>query len=136
MVQINIVGNATNDAEIKSINGKQLISFSLAHNEKFKNAQGVQQEKTYYFRCSYWSESTALAQYIKKGQQVFVSGNQVTANGYANAQGQISASIELRVTLVQLLGNKSKETPKSSQNEGVSDNGGIVPDNTTENLPF
>ena len=114
MVKIHIIGNVVADAKISVVNGKQVIAFSVAHNEKFKNPQGVLTEKGYFFNCNYWSDSAAIAQYIKKGTQIYVEGSQVTANGYSTTQGQINASVNVRVQSIQLLNSSSQQPTQTT----------------------
>jgi single-strand DNA-binding protein len=82
------------------------MNFTLAHSEKYKDSQGNLQEKTIWVDCAYWSDRTALAQYLQKGTQVYVEG-QPEARSFQRNDGTPGSSLSLRVREVQLLGSKS-----------------------------
>lgn len=107
---IHLIGNVGKDAEVKSTQqGKQYISFSVAHTEKFGD-----QEKTTWFSCTKWVNdggSTAVANYIKKGGKVAVMGN-ISARAYAGADGTPQASLDIRVITIELMGG----TPQAGAN--------------------
>jgi single-strand DNA-binding protein len=92
------------------------MNFTVAHTEKFKDAQGVQKERTVWVDCAYWSEKTGIAPYLKKGTQVFVEGAP-DLRTYTKTDGTFGATIALRVLGVQLLGSKP------SDNSGSADSG-------------
>ena len=113
MIKLQIIGNLGKDCIVKEINGKNVINFSVAHHEKFKDAQGNQKERTTWAECAYWTERTAIAPYLKKGQQVFVEGTP-EVEGYMNKENQPAATLRVRVQSVQLLGSR----PEGSQQNG------------------
>ena len=114
MIKLQIIGNLGKDCIVKEINGKSVINFSVAHHEKFKDSQGVLKEKTIWAECAYWTERTALAPYLKKGQQVYVEGFP-EVEGYMNKDNQPGATLRVRVLNVQLLGSRPEGTPQSGQ---------------------
>lgn len=74
MLQVEIIGNIGNDAQVKDFNGKKYISFNVAHSEKFTTKQGVETERTTWVSVLRPGES-GLVQYFKKGTPVFVRGD-------------------------------------------------------------
>ena len=74
MIKLQIIGNLGRDCVVNNVSGKNVINFAVAHTEKFKNAQGVQQDKTIWVDCAYWTERVAIAPYLKKGTMVFADG--------------------------------------------------------------
>jgi|SRR5687767_10828244 len=105
MIKLQIVGNLGKDCIVKEINGKNVINFSVAHTERFKDAQGNQKERTTWVECAYWTDRTAIAPYLKKGQLVYAEGSP-EAEGYMNKDNQAAATLRMRVQNVQLLGSK------------------------------
>jgi len=103
MIKLQIIGNLGADCIQKEINGKNVINFNVAHTEKFKDAQGNVVEKTIWANCAYWTDRTAVAQYLKKGKQVFVDGSP-EVEVYTNKDGQPAATLRVRVRDLQLLG--------------------------------
>lgn len=108
MIKLQVIGNLGKDALVNNVNGKNVINFTVAHTEKFKDAQGNQKDKTTWVDCAYWTDRTAVAPYLKKGTQVYVEG-QPDVRTYTTQDGRNGATLSLRVTQVQLLGSKSSE---------------------------
>ncbi len=103
MIKLQIIGNLGADCIQKEVNGKTVINFNVAHSEKFKDAQGVLKERTTWVNCAYWTDRTAVAQYLTKGRTVYAEGAP-EAEGYTNKDGQITATLRMRVFTIQLLG--------------------------------
>ena len=114
MIKLQIIGNLGKDCTVKEVNGKNVINFSVAHHEKFKDSQGIQKERTTWVECAYWTDRTAVAPYLKKGQQVFVEGTP-EVEGYMNKENQPSATLRVRVQNVQLLGSRPEGGAQGNQ---------------------
>ncbi len=108
MIKLQVIGNLGKDAIVNNVNGKNVINFTVAHTERFKDAQGVQKDRTTWVDCAYWTDRTAIAPYLKKGTQVFVEG-QPDVRTYQTQDGRQGASLTLRIASVQLLGSKNNE---------------------------
>ncbi|MEN9497508.1 MAG: hypothetical protein RL750_407 [Bacteroidota bacterium] len=109
MIKMQVIGNLGKDCVVNTVNGKNVINFTVAHTEKFKDSQGNQQEKTIWVDCAYWTDRTALSQYLTKGKQVYVEG-QPEARSFQRNDGTPGSSLSLRVRDVQLLGGRSEQT--------------------------
>ena len=114
MIKLQIIGHLGTDCTTNEVNGKTVINFPVAHSEKYKDAQGNQVEKTIWVKCAYWTDRTALAQYLKKGQLIYAEGTP-QAEGYLNKDNQNAASLKLRVFQVQLLGSKNDNQGGNAQ---------------------
>lgn len=108
MIKLQLIGNLGKDAIVNNVNGKSVINFTVAHTERYKDAQGNQKDRTVWVDCSYWTDRTAVAPYLKKGTQVFVDG-QPDVRTYTTQDGRQGATLSLRVASVQLLGGKGNE---------------------------
>jgi single-strand DNA-binding protein len=108
MVRMQAIGHLGRDAVTNNVNGKTVINFTVAHTEKSKDAQGNPKEKTIWVDCAYWTDRTAVSQYLKKGTQVYVEG-QPDIRTYTTQDGRNGASLTLRVGNIQLLGGRSAE---------------------------
>ncbi len=117
MIKLQVIGYLGRDCVTNSVNGKSVMNFSIAHSEKFKDAQGNLKEKTTWVDCAYWSDRTNLAPYLKKGTQVYAEGFPEPKT-YQKNDGTTGVSLSLRIMNLQLLG---------SGNKGENGNG----DNTT-----
>ena len=105
MIKMQVIGNLGKDCVVNTVNGKNVINFTVAHTEKYKDSQGNQQEKTTWVDCAYWTDRTAIAQYLTKGKQVYVEG-QPEARSFQRNDGSPGASLSLRVREIQLLGGR------------------------------
>ena len=121
MVRMQAIGNLGKDAVTNTVNGKTVINFTVAHTEKGRDrdAQGNPKDKTIWVDCAYWTERTAVAQYLKKGTQEYVEG-QPDIRTYTTQDGRQGASLTLRVGSLQLLGGRSGDN--SSSDSGNSSN--------------
>lgn len=106
MIKMQVIGRLGKDCVVNTVNGKNVINFTVAHSEKYKDSQGNLQEKTIWVDCAYWTDRTAIAQYLTKGTQVFVEG-QPEARSFQRNDGTPGASLSLRVREVQLLGGRN-----------------------------
>ena len=115
MIKLQIIGNLGKDCIVKEINGKHVINFSVAHTERFKDAQGNQKERTTWVECAYWTDRTAIAPYLVKGTSVYAEGSP-EADPYTNKEGQAAATLRMRVQNIQLLGGNKDSQGASSGN--------------------
>lgn len=129
MIKLQIVGNLGGDCIQKEVNGKTVINFNVAHTEKFKDAQGNLKERTTWVNCAYWTDRTAVAQYLKKGKQVYVEGSP-EADGYLNKENQPAATLRMRVQNLQLLGGGEGSPVGNSGNHSMA-----TSDTVTTNAP-
>ena len=118
MIKLQVIGNLGKDCIVNAVNAKNVINFSVAHTEKYKDAQGVQKEKTTWVECAYWAERTAIAPYLRKGTMVYVEGTPEVRQ-YTKNDGTSGATLSLRVISVQLLGQKQE----GSNQAGIPNNG-------------
>jgi single-strand DNA-binding protein len=142
MIKMQIIGNLGKDCVVNTVNGKSVINFTVAHTEKYKDSQGNQQEKTTWVDCAYWTDRTALAQYLVKGKQVYAEG-QPEARSFQRNDGTPGSSLSLRVREVQLLGGKSdsggspayQQSGAAASGSGTSIPAGEVSE-PVDDLPF
>ena len=139
MIKLQVIGHLGKDCTTNVVNGKNVINFSVAHTEKFKDATGNQKEKTIWVECAYWTDRTAIAPYLKKGQQVFAEGS-AEVRTYAKNDGTAGASLTMRVQSVQLLGSATRtENSTGSAGNNFGSNGIPVASEMSEpvdDLPF
>jgi len=141
MIKMQIIGNLGKDCVVNTVNGKNVINFTVAHTEKYKDNQGNQQEKTIWVDCAYWTDRTAIAQYLTKGKQVYAEGRPEVKSFQRN-DGTPGSSLTMRVLEVQLLGGKGESgaAPAYAGNSSSSSGSNIPsPSDITEpidDLPF
>jgi single-strand DNA-binding protein len=105
MIKMQVIGNLGKDCTVNTVNGKNVINFTVAHTEKYKDSQGNNQEKTTWVECAYWTDRTAVAPYLTKGTQVFAEGTP-EVRSFTRNDGTAGASLSVRIREVQLLGRK------------------------------
>lgn len=133
MQKIEIIGRIGTDATINEANsGNTVINFNAAVSEKWKDKQGNKQEKTTWYRCSWWINNTVIAKYLTKGTQVYVLGTP-NANAYTNNSGEIVVQEGINVRTLELLGGGNAS--------GSGDNSAAAPksdsfDDEESDLPF
>jgi single-strand DNA-binding protein len=142
MIKMQIIGNLGKDCIVNTVNGKNVINFTVAHTEKYKDSQGNQQEKTTWVDCGYWTDRTAIAQYLTKGKQVYVEGKP-DVRAYQKNDGTAGASLSMTVREVQLLGGRgdSGGAPAYSGNTAAATSNTNVPSPSDitepiDDLPF
>lgn len=134
MQKIMIIGIIGKDAEVKQVNDKYLLSFSVACSTKIK----TEYKTTWYKVVSFSDSKPNLAEYLKKGTTVFVEG-EPKINTYTNKDGITESNFEIIFPKIQLISGSKKEeqqqapTPVQQQTPSVIytedvDNG--------DNLPF
>jgi len=119
MIKLQIVGNLGKDAILKEVNGKSVINFSVAHTERFKDSTGNLKERTTWVECAYWTDRTAVAQYLKKGKMVYAEGSP-EADAYMNKENQAAATLRMRVQNLQLLGGNEGAASSLGSNSAAS----------------
>ncbi|RYY60677.1 MAG: single-stranded DNA-binding protein [Chitinophagaceae bacterium] len=117
MIKMQVIGNLGKDCLVNTVNGKNVINFTVAHTEKYKDSQGTNQERTTWVDCAYWTDRTALSPYLTKGKQVFVEGTPEIRT-FTRQDGTSGASLSLRIREVQLLGGRAEGGAPSGGNGG------------------
>ena len=119
MLQVEIIGNIGNDAQVKDFNGKKYTAFNVAHSEKFKNQQGVETERTTWVSVLKPGES-AVAQYLKKGTPVFVRGD-LSVKAYKDNAGNWQVGVNCLAREVQLLPGGKRDQNAGTQQEAPAE---------------
>lgn len=134
MKQVQITGNLGRDAQHNTSNGNDFISFTVGVSEKWKNAQGEQQEKTDWF--SVMTKQKSLLPYLKKGTKVFVQGK-LSVGIYRNEKNNTNqVDLSVNALSIELLssnaaGNGSTQAPAAQAQQS----GAGAPDGS-DDLPF
>lgn len=98
-------GTVGKDAEVRyTPAGMAVLSVNVANNVGFGDKQ-----QTLWVRVALFGKRAEgqLATYLKKGQQVFVSG-ELTQNEYKANDGTTRTSLELNANIIDLVGKKSE----------------------------
>jgi single-strand DNA-binding protein len=111
---MNIIGRVTKDAQVRTLsNSKQVVNFSVAINDSYRNKAGERIEQTTYFDCTYWL-SVKVATILTKGTLVELTGR-VSARGWTGNDGETHAGLNFNTSQIKLhLGVKKSETAQAT----------------------
>ena len=115
-------GTVGRDAEVKSTpSGQTVLNVTVANNIGFGERQ-----QTLWIRVALWGKRAEgqLAQYLKKGQQVFVSG-ELTQRDYQANDGSTKSALELTANVIDLVGKRNDSnagSPNNPRHEAQVDN--------------
>ncbi len=114
---MNIIGRLTRDAEIRTLSqDKQVVNFSVATNDSYKNKEGERIEQTTYFDCAYWI-SPNVAKILTKGTLVELSGR-VSARSWMGKDGEAHAGLKFHTSEIKLHGGSKKSQLEDSATGG------------------
>ena len=103
------IGHIGNDAVVSVLPSKQsVINFSVAITEKYTDGQGVKHENTTWVSCAKFGEKTKVAEYLKQGTMVCITGTPST-ECYQKKGGEYVAQLKCKVDTIDLLVTKSIE---------------------------
>lgn len=123
-----IFGNLTRDPEIKTLpSGTSVVTFGVATNRVWKNKNGEKQEEVQFHNIViFGKQADNTAQYLKKGDSVFIEGRLQTRNWEAQ-DGSKRNRTEIVAERVQF-------GPKRGPRTGGAETGKAQPDKKTEEL--
>jgi single-strand DNA-binding protein len=124
MLQLEVIGNLGNDAEIKEFSGKKYVSMNVAHSEKKKDGS----ENTVWVSVLWYGDGGGLFQYLKRGCKVFLRGRLVP-KAYTDKQNQPQCALNMYANEVNLCGGKQESTRQDAATTSAAPN----PD---DDLPF
>lgn len=107
MNQITIIGHLGNDAKVHVINNQNVINFSVAVGDDFKDAAGQWQQRTIWYSVSLWRDR--VIDDLKKGTLVMAQGTP-RINSYKNAQGVDVYGIQISAQTIKRLSKKEEGT--------------------------
>jgi len=99
-------GTVGRDAEVRSLpSGQTVLNVTVANNIGFGS-----REQTLWIRVALWGKRAEgqLQNYLKKGQQVFVSG-ELSQSEYQGNDGTTRTSLELNANIIDLLGKRNEQ---------------------------
>lgn len=131
---VTLVGRTTRDIDMRySGNGTAIANFSLAVNRPFKNANG-EQETDFINIVQFGKGAELTAQYVKKGNQIGLTGRIQTRN-YENNEGKrvyVTEVVADRVAFLESKGQSNNQQQKQSKNNGQKE----AIDVSDDSLPF
>jgi single-strand DNA-binding protein len=104
----------TKDAQVRTLsNSKQVVNFSVAINDSYRNKVSEPIEQTTYFDCAYWI-SSKVANILTRGSLVELTGR-ISARAWTGNDGEVHAGLNLNISHIKLhLGVKKSETAQAT----------------------
>lgn len=112
MLKCEVIGNLGADAQVKGENGKEFISFNMAHTDKWTDEAGTVHEQTQWVSCIINDVNTKVLPYLLKGKTVFVRGDARLRVFSSEKERRMVAGMTVNVREVELLGGSSDEVPR------------------------
>jgi len=130
---MNITGRLTRNAEVRTLsNEKQVVNFSVAVNDSYRNKQGERVEQTTFFDCAYWI-SSKVAKLLTKGTLVELTGR-VSTRAWTGKDGEPKAGLNFHTSNIKLHGGSKRA--ETAQPTKQSEQGSIAEQETEDDLPF
>ena len=137
-----LVGNLGRDPELRYTQGGSAVTnFTLATNEKWRDKEGNNQERTEWHRIVVWGRSAEnCAQYLQKGSSVFIEGRLQTRE-WEDKDGNKRSTTEINALSVQFLSGRGSGRPPESAGPGTgsgtgSGQGGVNDGPPGDDIPF
>jgi len=114
-----VAGRLSRDPEVKFFtNDKAVCNFSLAINEKYKNASGEKMENVTFVEVECWGRTAELvAQYLSKGRGCFIEGR-LKLDLWVDKDGKKQQRLKISAESVKFTDSNP------AGNAGNADNGG------------
>lgn len=109
-----LIGNLGADAVVRQSDGRQFVSFRVAHNDSYVGDDGKKVERSQWVDCvmNCTNGVPAVVQYLTAGTLVCVTGA-LSSRLYSSPKDRcMKAGITLRVQKVELLGGQSDVVPR------------------------
>ena len=111
MLQATVIGNVGADAQFQSKDGREFVTWRVAHNDSWTDQAGQQHSNTIWVDCI-MNGKPKVAEFIKAGTQVVCIGR-VQLRTYSSAKDRcMKAGMTIQVESIQLLGGSSDEVPR------------------------
>ncbi|MBF88853.1 MAG: single-stranded DNA-binding protein [Candidatus Marinimicrobia bacterium] len=127
--RVMLVGHLGGDPESRyTQSGTAVANFNVATNESRKNAEGNYQDHTEWHRCVLFGKpAETAAQYLKKGQMVYIEGR-LRTRSWEDKDGNKRSTTEIQGDMFTMLGRRA---------DNASGNSPATPDSDSDDdLPF
>lgn len=110
MLQALVIGHLGGDAEVKTKDGREFVTFRVAHSERWTDANDQSHENTVWVDCV-MDGRPKVVEFLKRGTIVCVTGAAMTRL-YSSAKDRcMKAGLQVRVLSVNLIGAKPDAVP-------------------------
>ena len=104
MLKVTAIGNV---GRMKKVEGRDILNFSVAVNDRYTDKSGNKVETTEWLNCTVFNKAAKIVeQYVKVGDKLFVEGKPRTRK-YTDANGTEKYSTEYIIDNFEFLSPKS-----------------------------
>jgi single-strand DNA-binding protein len=135
-----LIGNLGRDPELRYTQGGQgVANFTLATNERWKDKDGQNQERTEWHRIVVWGKQAEnCAQYLQKGRSCYIEGRLQTRE-WEDKEGNKRQTTEIVAQNVTFLGGRDgaqRGAGQGAQPPGPPVDGSMGPPPGGDDIPF
>lgn len=114
MLQCTLIGNLGGNAEVKAADGREFVTFRVAHNESYTDAHGTKIDRTQWIDCTMNCANgrPAVLPYLTAGTMVCVMGTMTTRVYSSEKDRCFKAGVTIHVQKLELLGGSGDVIPK------------------------
>jgi len=136
---MNITARVTKDAQVRTLSdNRQVVNFSVAINDSYKNRQGDKVEQTTFFECAYWI-SPKVAGILTQGALVELTGR-ISARAWTGNDGEPRAGLNFNASNIKLHGGGKKsegaQAVKTGQTAEQGENKKVTVKEPEDEMPF
>jgi len=114
-----LLGRLTKDPETKAVGETSVTEISLVTNERFTTKAGEKKEESEFHNLVAWGKmGEVIAQYKKKGEELYVEGKKKTRTW--EHEGKTQYKVEIVVSGFEFIGGGKADgaTPAAGPDEG------------------
>lgn len=118
MNNVTLLGTLTKDVELRYLpSGSALANLSLAHNTRFKRADGEYDERVLYVKASCFGKTAeVINQYFKKGSRILIQG-ELVLNTWKDNNGNNRQEHSILIEKINFVDKKNQEQTKQAPQE-------------------
>ena len=120
-----LIGNLGRDPELRyTKDGRPVANFTLATNERWRDKQGNNQERTEWHRIVVWDKQAEnCAQYLQKGRSAYIEGR-IQTRDWEDKDGNKRYTTEINASNVNFIGPRTDGGGGGGGYSGGGGNGG------------
>ena len=118
MNNVTLLGTLTKNVELRYLpSGSALANLSLAHNKRFKRADGEYDERVLYVKASCFGKTAeVINQYFKKGSRILIQG-ELVLNTWTDNNGNNRQEHSILIEKINFVDKKNQEQTKQAPQE-------------------
>ena len=126
--KVMLIGNVGSNPEAKQFENGMIATVSIATSERWTDkTTGERKEHTEWHKLVFNGKlAEVVAQYVKKGDKIYIEGSLRTRKWTDQQTGQERYSTEIRVDTMQMLGGQQQQQQPQGQRYATHANGAPV----------